>query len=67
MKTTTLERDKAMIKDTAGSFYAEHDEDHQCYGVFGSETGFCYLRTCSEAQARQEARQMTRDFCSRVA
>ena len=52
-----MTRDEAHQIDQ-GSVYSDLDDKTDCYGVFGTESGFCYelYSTEQEAQERAEAR-----------
>lgn len=51
----TIERDKPF------GFYADFDNETNYYGVFGSETGFCYHLFNSELDAKIEANRMNKE------
>ncbi len=42
-------------------FYADFDEDSGFWGVFGSESSFCYSTWCSEDGAEKAANQMNQN------
>ena len=49
----------SRLKDR--DFYAEWDEDTQLYGVFGTESGFCYATYSNPSEAEETAKQMRKD------
>jgi hypothetical protein len=55
--TKALDGRTAYLLDSGkGTFYAEAvDEDGGDYGVFGSETGFCYSTWSSKDAAEEDA------------
>jgi hypothetical protein len=38
--------------------YVEYDEEYECWGVFGSESGFCYGSCASKGQAEDKLEQL---------
>lgn len=57
-KTEALRRDQeAADRLSTDPVYVEYDDEYNDYGVFGVETGFCYLLS-SERDARQEAERL---------
>jgi len=53
--------EKALALDTKGSFYADLDEDSGFWGVFGTESGFCYRLVSDESAAKVEAEKLSAD------
>lgn len=51
-------RHVAYAKDQA--FWADLDTETDLFGVFGTETGFCYATYASQNEARHHAEDMTR-------
>jgi hypothetical protein len=50
-----------MKNNTASNkddFYPEFDERSGVFGVFGTESGFCYSTHCSYAQAKEACSEM---------
>jgi len=39
-------------------FYAEYDEESQCYVVFDNKTGKCYYQSCEIKDAEDRALEM---------
>lgn len=58
MKKGELTKDQALKKDAKGEFYV--DEEEGSYGVFGTESGFCYNLYSDKSKAEKEARRMTK-------
>ena len=46
-----MTRDKAITLDKDGEKYVDFDESTNCWGVFGTESGFCYELFSSEKEA----------------
>lgn len=56
-----MNRQEAYIIDSkTGEFYAEWDDASGGYGVFGTETGFCYTLRSDMEQAKGAAEAMNR-------
>jgi hypothetical protein len=52
------DRSKAFQKDLEGEVYADWDDDEESYGVFGTESGFCYALVCDEDEAEEIAQKI---------
>lgn len=52
---------EAIQKDKADGFYAEFDEEHSDWGVFGLNTGFCYLLS-DEQSCKDKADEMNKKY-----
>ena len=50
-----MTRFEAILLDKLGSYYEAYDEDTQLWGVFGSESGFCYFTYATEEEASGQA------------
>lgn len=46
---------EAAKLDVKGEKYVDFDEESDCWGVFGSESGFCYSLHCDMSEAYAEA------------
>lgn len=40
-----------------GSVWVDFDEDSSCWGVFGTESGFCYSLHADEESANKKVRE----------
>jgi hypothetical protein len=47
--TTMTTMTEALEKDRKVGFYVEFDEGYSDYGVFGADTGYCYLLSGEDA------------------
>ena len=56
-----MNRLQAIEKDKKGNFYEEFDDDSGMWGVFGTESGFCYKTCGSEHEAKHVAEQMEKE------
>lgn len=56
-----MNRTEAIQKDRNGTFYADYDPDSDCWGVFGSESGFCYHLFANSGDADEHAEHMNRN------
>jgi hypothetical protein len=54
-----VNRTEAYQKDRIGDFYVDDDEVTGCWGVFGSETGFCYGTFVDTPEAYKLANNLT--------
>ena len=57
-KDIGMTRLDALKLDNNGSFYTDYDEDSACYGVFGTESGFCYALETEDNIAEEIANKM---------
>jgi len=55
-----MTKTKALRLDKKGSFYADLDEESDCYGVFGSESTFCYELVADKQTAKDLADKMNK-------
>ncbi len=46
---------EAFQKDKRGDFYADWDDEAGAYGVFGTESGFCYATFSDKGDAEDQA------------
>lgn len=53
-----MTRFQAIFLDKIGSYYEALDEDTQLWGVFGSESGFCYFTYMTEKEASNMATEL---------
>jgi hypothetical protein len=51
---------EALKKDKNGSYYEKWDVETGMWGVFGSESGFCYLTFSDKFEAYMYAKGMKR-------
>lgn len=60
MKTSkkTLTRQRAEKLDATGCKFVDYDEISGCYGIFGSESGFCYESYSDEHDAKSALRRI---------
>jgi len=54
-----MSRTEAYRKDRKGDFYVDDDEKSGSWGVFGSETGFCYGTFADTADAYRYCNDLT--------
>lgn len=59
--STAIDYFEAITKDKKGCFYADLDSESGSYGVFGSESGFCYSTWSDQGQAEEQAEKANRD------
>ena len=65
MSKKEMTRNKAVKKDKGkGWFYAEYDEESGMYGVFGSESGFCYSTHADYTSACKAANDFSDELFS---
>lgn len=61
--STTMTRDEAIQRDrNGGTFYVDDDLDSGGWGIFGSESGFCYELCADYDRAHELAAQMNLDY-----
>lgn len=58
--TEKLTAYQAILLDKIGVFYYDWDEEIQMYGIFGSESGFCYHTFTNLEEAKTETKRMNR-------
>lgn len=54
-----MTRSEAYRKDRKGDFYVDEDDKTNGWGVFGSETGFCYGTFSDTSDAYRLANDLT--------
>jgi hypothetical protein len=54
-----VNRTEAYRKDRKGDFYVDMDEKTGAWGVFGSETGFCYATFSDLKEAERYVNNLT--------
>jgi hypothetical protein len=58
-KKSKMNRTAALLLDRKGGFYADESEETGDYGVFGTESGFCYFLYGSRQEAKDTANTMS--------
>jgi hypothetical protein len=48
---------KYPVSDPKEEVYVEFDTEFEAWGIFGLNTGFCYLQSYSEDQAKKFAKE----------
>jgi hypothetical protein len=61
---TTINRAEAEKLDAKGCKYVDFDEVSNCYGIFGSESSFCYESYMDEHDATSAIRKVEEDYDS---
>jgi len=50
-KVVVMNKYKAVKMDKKGELYVEYDSEIEAFGVFGTESGFCYASFTSKKEA----------------
>jgi hypothetical protein len=58
MANADITHQEARERDSQGTYYVDFDEESGCWGVFGSESGFCYATFTDWDEAKKHSRDM---------